>query len=200
MATIQVRPPFPPTWLIWLIAILLIALAALNSCNPQRRIDKAVMLTQSDSTAMQKMRAIITRLYPCIPLIGKPGQTITVTQISVDTAAITAYKLRIDSLLNITTDTTAIKAQLLAGYKPQIITIYQNRVDTIADARAIALMQERYDALKQYSDNLDGQYMQQGKTIAENNARQKRGIKWHLIATALLVAAIGVRLYLKFKP
>jgi hypothetical protein len=60
-------------------------------------------------------------------------------------------------------------------------------------------MEDRYNALKQISDQLEGQYKQQDKTIAADIVRQNKGAMWHLIIGIILVSGLGIGVVLKYK-
>lgn len=199
-----------PTYFIALLILGYIAIWAFSmmlSCNPQKKIDRSVMIVKSDSGAMEQMRAVVNRIWPCIPAIGKPGQPVIVINTVKDTAQTNAFKKKLDSLLNIVqltpafdkdSVTNAIRQQLWDQFSPAITTIHESRVDTIPDTRAIQAMQERLDAQKQISSQQQGQIIEKDKQAI---AFRKTADKWRLYAFltwGILAIIFGIGIYLKF--
>ena len=193
-------------WFAITVGLLLLAIAHW-ACSPQKQMDKAYQKVITDSATLAKVRLVVERIWPCVPAIGKPGKTITVTNTVVDTAQIRALQSTLDSIMskrnitptmNIDSLKRALSIEILSGIHPVIKHETSLRVDTVPDTRAIELMQERLDAAKQAENNAEGQIIAQTKQIQELTKTADTRL-YIIIGIASLIAIIlGVGVYLKF--
>ena len=212
MSTIQFQNPkqVEPKKLITILAIFAIICAIFCSvigCNPQKQLSKAYQKVLADSASMEKMRAVVERIWPCIPAIGKEGKTTTITTTVVDTAQVRALQHIVDSILskqkitpytNIDSLKQALSVEIMKGIQPKVIHDSTFRVDTVPDTRAIELMQQRLDAAKQAQNNAEGQIIAKDKEVLQLKSLAANRL-YILIGIGSFIAIIfGIGIYLKF--
>lgn len=119
----------------------------------RRAVNAAVSKATTDSAGLQKVREIVTRLFPCIPAKGIEGKPVITTVTITDSNAVLKYKAIVDSLLSSKPVQVAalsdslkakIRTELLNAFIPPTRTHTDyRRVDTVPDLRALQLKDEQ---------------------------------------------------------
>ena len=200
---------FETDWNKWIIIAfaLVVMLVVIGACDPQKQLNKSYQRVIADSTQMAKIRAVVERIWPCVPAVAKPGQVIRVVEKVIDTAQVNAYNKKLDSLLNsktilpntnIDSLTKAIKLQLADQFKPIVITNTDTRIDTVPDLRAIQLMQERIDMGKQGLFTAQGQLVEKDKQIATLEKQSLNRLAIIIAILSFFVLILGISIYFKY--
>ena len=188
----------PPMYVYFLIFATILTIIVLSvGCSPQKKIDKAVMIVMTDSSAFAKVTKEGFRLHPCIPAIGKEGKTVTITNIVADTAQIRSLQSALDSIMsksNITMNIDSLKRAILSSLHPVVKYEKSFRVDTVPDIRAIELMQERLDASEHLLSNAEGQLTQEkiNTNNAEKLSKNRLAIIISIISFIALIFGVGI--------
>ena len=193
-------------WAIILLALIIISILHW-SCNPQKQLDRSYQRVIADSVQMAKVRAVVERIWPCVPAVSRPGRVIRVIDKVPDTAQINAYKRKLDSLINASTIkpgvnidsiTAIIRQELEDQFTPVINTIHDTQIDTVPDTRAIELMQERLDAAKQAQFTAEGQITAKDKQIKDVEKQSQNRLAIIIAILSFIVLLLGISVYFKF--
>lgn len=188
--------------ILWFAILAAAIVHGLFSCNPQRKIDKAVVTVLNDHNAFHKVASIAQDSFPCEPDTVRIGKTITTTHTIIDSSKVKSLQAKLDSIaftlkskckeLNVDSLIELIKDSLPTP-KKEIQQVF--RTDTIPDNRAINRWKDSANAVSGRllvmtinRDTLQAGSLNTGQSFKWFISALWKSIKWWVIVAILLFA------------